>query len=104
MKSYDELDILIRRVKSLKHSCDVLSVTYMERLRDDYEYIQNQILEIKKNSAPHMCASGHPKIHHYDSEHEMCPLCIARALFKRANKEKRRLRRLQETNIAYKDK
>lgn len=28
-------------------------------------------------SYPHMCRDGHVEIGHADSEHEMCPLCLA---------------------------
>ncbi len=36
-----------------------------------------------KNTYPHMCRDGHVKIGHSDSEHEMCPLCMALAKIRR---------------------
>jgi hypothetical protein len=41
---------------------------------------------VKTGNAPHYCEIDHAPIRHWDSESEMCPLCVAEAEIERLRK------------------
>ena len=72
-----ERDVMIRNVVALEITPVVKALIC--KLETDLEEAEWERDRPQANSYPHMCRDGHERIGHSDSEHEMCPLCRARA-------------------------
>ncbi len=56
-------------------------------LSDENKDAAKEVARLKADHAPHMCQMDHPKIRHWDSENEMCPMCRLSAEVERLKNE-----------------